>query len=295
MIQVLKNWTLPLAMLVGFIGADWLSRLAFLTPYLIFLMLLLTFCKISWNQLRIFPLHGWLLLAQLIGVIIIYGSFSLYDKIVAQTVMVCVICPTATAAAVVTHKLGGSAAFVTTHTLLSNLCAALTIPLFLPFVGASTEVEFFSIFSKVFGKIFPLLILPILVALLLNRYLPKMHFRLANSGDTAFYLWVIALSIACGQVFQSLSTIAVENRLLELGIAIGSLAICLLQFGVGRALGHPTANSINAGQSLGQKNTIFAIWMSYAYLHPAAALGPGCYIIWQNLLNSWQLWKAKRI
>lgn len=295
MIQVLKNWTLPIAMLIGFVGADRLSKFAFLTPYLIFLMLLLTFCKISWYQLRLRPLHGWLILTQLIGTIAIYLVLSLWDQHMAQALTACVICPTATAAAVVTHKMGGDAAFVTTHTLLSNLCAALTIPLFLPFMGGSADIEFLSVFSNMFGKIFPLLICPILIAILLHRYSSKLHYKLAHSGDAAFYMWVVALSIACGQMFQSLSVVTVENSQVGLSIAVGSLVVCLLQFGIGRRLGRSTSNSINTGQSLGQKNTIFAIWMSYSYLHPMAALGPGCYIVWQNLLNSWQLWKAKRI
>ncbi len=47
MLKFLKNWTLPIAMLVGAVGYPIFIYFSFLTPYLIFTMLLLTFCKVS--------------------------------------------------------------------------------------------------------------------------------------------------------------------------------------------------------------------------------------------------------
>ena len=52
MLKFLKNWTLPIAMLVGAIGYPLFISLSFLTPYLIFTMLLLTFCKVSPRDLK---------------------------------------------------------------------------------------------------------------------------------------------------------------------------------------------------------------------------------------------------
>ncbi|MCD8186314.1 MAG: transporter, partial [Rikenellaceae bacterium] len=48
---------------------------------------------------------------------------------------------------------------------------------------------------------------------------------------------------------------------------------------------------VSAGQALMQKNTVLAIWMSQIYLSPVASVGPAAYILWQNVLNSYQLWK----
>lgn len=56
--------------------------------------------------------------------------------------MVCLICPTATAAAVITGKLGGSASSLTTYTLLSNLLAAVVVPLVFPWVEPHADVTF---------------------------------------------------------------------------------------------------------------------------------------------------------
>ena len=89
-------------MLVGAIGYPLFITLSFLTPVLIFTMLLLTFCKVSPRDLKPKPLHLWLLLIQIFGAIAVYLLLFRFNKIVAEGAMVCVICPTATAAAVIT-------------------------------------------------------------------------------------------------------------------------------------------------------------------------------------------------
>jgi BASS family bile acid:Na+ symporter len=46
---------------------------------------------------------------------------------------------------------------------------------------------------------------------------------------------------------------------------------------------------------VGQKNTIFAIWLSLNFLNPIASIAPTAYIVWQNLINSWQMWKHESV
>ena len=75
-----------------------------------------------------------------------------------------------------------------------------------------------------------------------------------------------------------------------LSIAFMSLILCIVQFATGRFIGHYFDKSIEAGQSLGQKNTAFAIWVATAFLHPLSSVGPGCYILWQNIINSIEIW-----
>jgi len=36
-----------------------------------------------------------------------------------------------------------------------------------------------------------------------------------------------------------------------------------------------------------------AIWMAQTYLAPLSSIAPAAYVLWQNLINSWQLWRAK--
>ncbi len=73
-----------------------------------------------------------------------------------------------------------------------------------------------------------------------------------------------------------------------------SLLICLAQFAVGRYIGHFFGTVIESGQGLGQKNTAFAVWIAYTYLSPLSVAGPGCYILWQNAINSLEIWHHRK-
>ena len=46
----------------------------------------------------------------------------------------------------------------------------------------------------------------------------------------------------------------------------------------------------------GYKRTawVLAIWMAYTYLNPLSSVGPGSYVLWQNIINSYQLWKKRK-
>ena len=131
-------------------------------------MLLLTFCKVSPRDLKLKPLHMWLLLIQIGGALAAYLLLYRFDKIVAEGVMVCIICPTATAAAVITY------------TLIANIGAAIAVPILFPLVEVHPDVTFGEAFLVILGKVFPLLICPFLVAWLLSKCL------LVNGRNTAF-------------------------------------------------------------------------------------------------------------
>ena len=275
MLKFLKNWTLPIAMLVGAVGYPIFIYFSFLTPYLIFTMLLLTFCKVSPHDLKPKPLHAWLLLIQIGGAFLAYLLLYRFNKIVAEGVMVCIICPTATAAAVITSKLGGSAASLTTYTLLGNIGAA---------IGA---------FLVILSKVFPLLICPFLAAWLLSKFLPKVHQKLLGYHELAFYLWAVSLAIVTAQTLYSLLNDPADG-FTEIMIAVGALIACCLQFFLGKTIGSVYNDRISGGQALGQKNTILAIWMAHTYLNPLSSVAPGSYVLWQNIINSWQLWKKRK-
>ncbi|WAW09936.1 hypothetical protein NB640_12050 [Oxalobacter vibrioformis] len=34
--------------------------------------------------------------------------------------------------------------------------------------------------------------------------------------------------------------------------------------------------------------------MAHTYLTPITAVGAGSYVVWQNLINSWQLWRERK-
>ena len=308
MLKFIKNWTLPLAMLVGtlayllFAEVNILAPLkpivkgftSFVTPCLIFAQLLLTFCKIEVKELLPKRWHLWLLLIQASSCVLTAGVLMLFtmDGLSVgfwEGLMVCLICPTATAAAVITGKLGGNAATLTTYTLLSNLLGAVMVPLIFPLVEPHEGSTFWNAFWKILGKVFPLLLSPFFIALFLKHYAKPVHGWLMEHSGVAFYIWAFALALVMGQTARSLFNSDASAWL----IAFGGLIACILQFLLGKHIGGAYGDRISAGQALGQKNTVLAIWMASAYLHPLAVIAPGAYVLWQNLFNSWQLWKKR--
>lgn len=312
LVRFIKNWTLPLAMIAGtlsyffFAKIPWVApaksyvngMVAVLTPFLIFAQLLLTFCKVEVRDLKPKAWHGWLLLFQtcscvaLAALLVCCPMNEVYREIF-EGAMVCLICPTATAAAVITGKLGGSASSLTTYTLLSNLLAAVAVPLVFPMVEPHADISFFAAFLKILSKVFPLLLCPFLLAWFLRVCVPKVHDWLLGFHDAAFYLWGVALAIVSGQTVRSLVN-SEAPAYVEWLIAFAGLVTCCVQFYLGKRIGGHYGERISGGQALGQKNTVLAIWMAYTYLNPLASVGPGSYVLWQNTINSWQLWKKRK-
>ena len=293
LVRFIKNWTLPLAMLAGTLGYFFFADIpfvapakpyvnvlvAFLTPLLIFSQLLLTFCKVEVHELK--P-----------KLLVCCPMEEVYRE-VFEGAMVCLICPTATAAAVITGKLGGSASSLTTYTLLSNLLAAVAVPLVFPLVEPHADITFFVAFLKILSKVFPLLLCPFLLAWFLRAFVPKVHHFLLGFHDAAFYLWAVALAIVSGQTVRSLVN-SDAPVFVELLIALAGLITCCIQFYLGKRIGGHYGERISGGQALGQKNTVLAIWMAYTYLNPLSSVGPGSYVLWQNIINSYQLWKKRK-
>lgn len=310
-IQFLKDWTLPVAMLTGAFGYLVYSHIPFLSPtkpyvsalvdwlqpLLIFLMLFITFCKVDPKALRLCRWHGWLLLIQTgLFAVLSLPLILLPDtpaRVLVEAAMLCLICPTATAAAVVTGKLGGDAAALTSYTILINLCTALAVPLLLPLVHPHPDMAFWASFVRIIGKVFPLLFCPFLAAMFVRRYLPYVHHRMTQYKDLAFYMWAVSLSIAIAVTTKSLVHSTVDWTF-QLGIAAVSLLSCAFQFAVGRYIGRHYDAPVDTAQALGQKNTVFAIWMGYTFLTPVTSVAGGFYSVWHNIYNSYQLYRARK-
>lgn len=308
LLQFMKTWALPLSMLTGAtsyfvyrnipgheITDAFVTRsIAFVQPCLIFAMLFVTFCKVKFTELRITRWHVWLAFFQICAfALLTFLATFITDKdyqAIAESAMLCLICPTATAAAVVTGRLGGNAPTLISYTIISNLAAAIAIPVLVPFCHPQSGNDFMTSLSLILAKVFPLLICPFLGAELLRKIWPSLRQRIAARKNLAFQLWVVSLALAIAVTTRSLVHTTVSLSC-QIGIAAVSLAACLLQFGLGKRVGRRYGDTISAGQALGQKNTVFAIWLGYTFLTPVTAIAGGFYSIWHNLINSWQLYR----
>ena len=310
LIRFYKNWALPISMVAGVVayllysvlplpagtGALVSRVVALLQPTLIFAMLFVTFCKIRPSELKPCRWHVWLMLIQVTLFALLAGVLMLFPhipgRLLVESAMICFICPTACAAAVVCAKLGGSAAHLTGYILLINMAAALFIPLIVPLVKPHEGQTFVTTFLLVLRMLFPTLICPLLLAWGIRYTMPRLARRLQNTGDTAFYLWTLALTMAIGVTTRSIVHSHVPIGML-VGIALVTLVCCVLQFGIGRRFGAPEGDRVAAGQAMGQKNTVFAIWLAYTFLTPITAIAGGFYSVWHNVFNSYQLYRKR--
>ena len=334
--KFIKDWMLPIAMAAGAsvyllyhvmpapvhkAGPVLSEIVSFMQPMLIFAMLFLTFCRIEPKDLKPHRWHWWLLLIQ--GGFFVILSFvaagllkwmpegSHNWVVLLESAMLCFICPTATAAAVVTRKLNGDVPGITTYVVLINILTALLVPLMLPMIHQSSDADFWTSFGLIMSKVFPLLITPCLCAWLVRYMFPRVHRRLLQYPDLPFYLWAVALTLAISITTKSIVQSDMSWGLI-LSMSAVSLVCCAFQFAAGRFVGNryvPRASlrlqpdeaairrgrevrKVTAGQSLGQKNTVFAIWMAYTFMTPETAIVGGLYSIWHNIYNSWQLYRA---
>lgn len=285
---------LPLAMLTGAFFNDFFQQLAFMTPWLIFSMLFITYCKLSFRDLRFSSLHYWLLLIQLAGCLLVYGVLVWFNPVVAQGGLICVLAPTATAAAVITGMLGGNVACLAAYTLISSLTVALVSPVIFSWLGGTGGTNFLDSVFYICRQVIPILVFPFVVALLLERVLPAVHRQLKKLQILSFYLWAFGLTIVTGKTVYFIVNQKNADVTEEWWMAALALVICIFQFGLGRFLGKRYGDPVSGAQGLGQKNTILAIWMSQVYLAPLSSIAPASYVLWQNIINSWQLWKKRK-
>ena len=307
----LRTWSLPIAMAGGVImyllytniplfdGTHGFvsSVLAVVQPRLIFAMLFVTFCKVNIKELKPSKWHLWLLAFQLLSFIAISLSIAFVPqmpvtlRVLLEAAMMCLMCPTATAAAVITARLGGNSASLISYTMQINIAVALVAP---PFLALSHPVEGMSLassFMLIMGKVFPLLLLPLLCSEIVRRLLPRLHAVLVTKGrNLPFYLWLVALSLAIAMTSRAIAHSSLSIWVMA-GIAAVSLVCCIVQFAFGRFIGRRNGEVIAGGQSLGQKNTVFAIWFACTFLTPVTAIAGGFYSLWHNLVNTWQLYK----
>lgn len=267
-----------------------------LVPWLIFTMLFLAFSKIELRKMRPRRWHFILVALQfslpLVLVLLLrffpdtFGSMS----VELEGFMACVITPTAAAASVITGKLGGDESSLTTYTLLSSMGAAIAIPLIFPLISTSVHAGFWSEFLLIMQRVFPMIVLPLILAQLMRWLIKPMHrFVVSKLSGASFYIWAFTLITVSATVCSNIMN-SHQDRMTLINLAVVGLIATALQFGLGKFIGHLEGQRISAGQGLGQKNMVFGIWVTYTYLSPAASIAPGCYMLWQNVVNSWQLY-----
>ena len=290
----IKAFAMPLGMVVGALLCRPITALEtashrMITPVLIFLMLFVTFCRVKPSQMKLSMLHFWMLLFQIVVSVGIYLLLRPFDTVIAQGGMICVLAPVAMAAVVIGGMLGANVATMATYSLLCNMCIAVLAPVMLTYTGNGVCT-----FVEILARIAPLLIMPFAVAQLCRFLVPKGAQWIADHSQISFYMWLLSLTVIIGRTTAFIIDLHDASFTSELTLAGVALVICLLQFKTGRTLGRRYGDPVAGGQSLGQKNTVLAIWMAQSFLNPISSIAPTAYIIWQNFVNSYQIYRKDR-
>lgn len=293
----LKPFVLPAALLLGLLFHDVCGMLSPVVPWLIFSILLLTFSSVDLRRLRpgrISLLTG---IAQIMLALALYwGAISLTgNAIFAQGMMIGALCPVASSVSVVACMIGAKRENTVSYTIIGNLLIVCAAPLFFLMAGSDRDAGgILDSLSEMFSRIAAVIGLPCFVALALQMWARPVSGFLKSIAPLSFYLWAAALLLTLGQTIDFIYDDGEGELTLILSLAAGSAFVCALQFACGRLIGIRCGDTVGGQQLLGQKNTAMGIWMVNTYLNPLASTFLAFYSVWQNVFNSWQIWRSGR-
>ena len=287
-----RSYILPIAIILGLIFHGFCGKYAYLAPYFVFAILILNFVAIDLRKLHISKLNYIIMSFQVVISLAAYFTvhYLFGNEVVAQAVLIGILCPVAASIVVISTMLGADRETVTAYTIVGNIMVAVVAPVYFSFIGQQQDMPFWTSFFLVFKKIGPVIGLPFFIALLVQVALPRVGSYLSRFKDYTFYLWAVALFLALGQTINYVFNHGSGNAKVIIILGLASALVCCFHYGIGKLIGKKYGDSMAGGQMLGQKNTAVGMWMSNTYLLPMAAVFLAFYSIWQNLFNSWQLW-----
>lgn len=292
----IRSLLLPVAMTLGLIFHHFFGSLYVLAPYLVFIMLFISYTAIDAKQMRPCRMDLWLMIFQVAFTLISYffGLKLLDSPMMADGLLITALTPVAASSVVVACALGAKRETVTTYTILDNLMVAVVAPILFALLGQQEGVNLFENMWKIFWRIAPQIVFPFFTALLLQRFLPKVNDAVSSIKSGTLYIWAFTLTVVLGKTFDNIFLMSHKPWKLMGIMLVLCVVQCAILFLVGKQIGKKYGDKIAGGQQLGQKNTSFGIWMAVEFLNPMAALSMAFYSICQNLFNSWQMYEHDR-
>lgn len=264
--------------------------LSFLIRSLLMVMLFFAFLDIEFKPQSFQKSVLWVLFANIVVAFVTYAVLAPFNLMLALAAFMTAIAPTAIAAPVIISFIGREVEYVVASVVLTNIASALIVPILLPtLIGTAIQISIWEVLQPVLVVMFVPLIFSQLAKLL-----PTNSQAFIRKGKIfSFPIWLLNLFIISANASgflrngntNSVSTLTI--------IALVSLAICIINFGVGALLGG-RSHWQEASQSLGQKNLSFVIWIALTFINPLVAMGPMFYILYHHLYNSWSIYQFER-
>jgi BASS family bile acid:Na+ symporter len=214
-----------------------------------------------------------------------------FNPELALVAFIIAMAPTAAAAPVMTRFLQGRVDYVMSSVVVTNCFSAIALPLVLPMLNPGEQI---GINLVALLNTLAVVLLPLVLTQLLQTFASPVVTVLTPYKGAGFYFWMAAIYLATAKATHFIEAESTAPWIIIVEIAGISLALCAINFSLGRWLGGKDWGQ-EMGQSLGQKNTLFSIWVALTFLTPAIALGPMFYIVFQNLYNSYLLAQDSRV
>lgn len=267
-----------------------LHEFSFLIQYLLMLMLFFSFLDIEFKPKTLHTSVLWVLLANVGVAFLSYAVLVSFDMTFALSAFMTAIAPTAIAAPVIMSFIQGEIEYVVAAVLVTNIASALIVPLALPFLlGAELQISVWEVLQPVLVVMF----VPLIMARLVSHTPAGTQQFIRRGKRFSFAIWLVNLFIISANASNFFRNEDPASAPTLMVIALISLVLCIVNFGVGALLGGQR-NWQEASQSLGQKNLSFVIWIALTFINPLVAMGPTFYILYHHLYNSWSIYQFER-
>ncbi len=287
--SLIRTLAIVVAFVVGYMMPE-LYVYKWTFKWFLMLMLFMTFLGIRFNRVKIHRNHWRILTANILIGFLSWGVglwiFGPGDM--AEAAFFIGIMPTAIACPVIMGILGGSVEFVLSSLLITNGVICAIMPLILPTVIGHGGVE---IYLDVALNVVLVMLAPLGLAWLVRHIWPQSFLWSKKLKNVNFGTWVVVLILIAANASHEISSGSDVSEQVLGPIAVMSFIICAANFAIGHfiARGQFAAES---SQALGQKNTNITIYLAITYAGPIAVLGPTFYVLWHNLWNAVQLYRA---
>ncbi len=286
---MLKTLIRPLLIVAAFAAGYCVpeaKNLTFLIRYLLLIMLYFVCLQVKVVHLKPRMSHWKILFMNILigvaawGVLLFTGCKELSDAAFFTGIT-----PTASAAPVIIRFLGGSVSYVVMAFLITNIGISVALLGLIPLVTGNYTLGFF---GDVAGNMAVIMGIPALAAVITRKFFPSAREWPDRLPLFSFFLWLAMLFITAGSASSFIRSTPDLRPLVLLEIAGIALGLCTLNFLSGYYLGEWRYRR-ESSQSLGQKNTMFTLYLALTFSSPLAAMGPTFYVLWHNLWNAAQM------
>lgn len=260
---------------------------SFMIKYILMVMLFFSFLKMDIKREHFTKSHVFILLINLVVPIVAYFLIKPLNLTLAHVVFITAIAPTAIASPIIINILKKNIEYTVISILITNFSVAFILPFLLPAVlNNSSNISIIDVLIPV-TTVF---LLPYALAQIVKYSLPKLRDRLVSFNKYLFYLLIMNINLGTSKASNYIRQEMSFTDPIIYQIALASFLLCIAYFYLGRKV-TPNDLTIEGGQSLGQKNNGFTLWIALTFISPLAVIGPVFYILFQNIYISWQLHK----